>query len=149
MRVKKSEQFFCDISKTFDRVWHKELLYKLKSVGVTDSLFHWCSDYLANRKQRVVIPGACSDWLPVTGGVPQGSILGPPLFRLYINDIVDNINTTIRLFADETSLYIIADNPHNAARQLNTDLQMIHQWATQWLVTFNPTKSESIFFSRK
>ena len=52
---------FCDISKAFDRVWHKGLLYKLKSVGVTDSLLHWCSDYLANRKQRVVIPGACSD----------------------------------------------------------------------------------------
>ena len=54
---------FCDISKAFDRVWHKELLNKLKSVGVTDSLLHWCSDYLANTKQKVVIPGACSDWL--------------------------------------------------------------------------------------
>ena len=140
---------FCDISKAFDRVWHKGLLYKLKYVGVTDSLLHWCSDYLANRKQRVVIPGACSDWLPVTAGVPQGSILGPLLFLLYINDIVDNIKATIRLFADDTSLYIIVDNPHNTAGQLNTDLQMIHQWATQWLVTFNPTKSESIIFSRK
>ena len=132
---------FCDISKAFDRLWHKGLLYKLKSVGVTDSLLHWCSDYLANRKQRVVIPGACSDWLPVTAGVPQGSILGPLLFLLYINDIVDNIKATIRLFADDTGLYIIVDNPHNTAGQLNTDLQTIHQWDTQWLVTFNPTKS--------
>ena len=114
-----------------------------------DSLLHWCSDSLANRKQRVVISGACSDWLPVTAGVLQGSILGPLLFLLYINDIVDNIKATIRLFADHTSLYIIVDNPHNTAGQLNTDLQMIHQWATQWLVTFNPTKSESIIFSRK
>ena len=87
--------------------------------------------------------------IPVTAGVPQGSILGPLLFLLYINDIVDNIKATIRLFADDTSLYIIVDNPHNTAGQLNTDLQMIHQWATQWLVTFNPTKSEAIIFSRK
>ena len=76
--------------------------------------------------------------------VPQGSILGPLLFLLYINDIVDNIDSTIRLFADDTSLYIIVENPHNTARQLNTDLQMIHQWATQWLIIFNPTKPESI-----
>ena len=82
-------------------------------------------------------------------GVPQGSILGPLLFLLYINDIVDNINSTIRLYTDDTSLYIIVDDPHNTARQLNTDLQMIHQWATLWLVTFNPTKSESIIFSRQ
>ena len=102
-------------------------------------LLYVFSDYLANRKQRVVIPGTCSDWLPVMAGVPQGSILGPLLFLLCINDIVDNINLAIRLFADDTSLYIIADNPHNTARQLNTDLQMI-------LVTVNPIKSESIIF---
>ena len=122
--------------------FHKGLLYKLKSIGVTGSLLHWFSYYLVNRKQSVVIPDASSDWLPVMAGVPQGSILGPLLFLLYINDIVDNINSTIRLFADDTSLYIVVDNPQNTARQLNTDLQMIHQW----LVTFNPTKSESIIF---
>ena len=76
-------------------------------------------------------------------GVPQGSILGTLLFLLYINGIVDNINSTV---ADDTSLYILVDN---TARQLNTDLQMIRQWATQWLVTFNPTQSVSIIFSRK
>ena len=122
---------FCDISKSFDRLWHKSFLYKLKSVGVTGFILHWFSDYLANRKQRVVIPGTCSNWLPVMDCVPQGSILGPLLFLLYINDIVNNIKATIRLFADDTSLYIIVDNPHNTVRQLNTDLQMIHQWATQ------------------
>ena len=127
----------------------KDFYTKLISVGFTGSLLHWFSDYLANRKQKVVTPGACSDWLPVMAGVPQGSILGPLLFLLYINNIVDNINSTIRRFADDTSLYIIVDNPHNTARQLDTDLQMTHQWATQWLVTFNPTKSESITFSRK
>ena len=103
MKETKSEPSFVT-SKALDRVRHQGRLYKLKSVGVICSLLHWLSDYLANRKQGVVIPGACSDWLPVMAGVPQGSILGPLLFLLYINDIVDNINSTIRLVADDTSL---------------------------------------------
>lgn len=68
---------------------------------------------------------------------------------MYINDIVEDINSCIRLFADDTSLYIIVDNPADAADELNSDLLKIHQWATKWLVTFNPAKSESIVFSRK
>ena len=97
----------------------------------------------------MVIPGVSSNWSSVEAGVPQGSILGPLLFLLYTNDIVENINSSIRLFADDTTLYIIVDNPLHAANQLNSDLSKIHQWATKWLVTFNPSKSESIIFSRK
>ena len=133
---------FCDISKAVDRVWHKGLLFKLKSAGVTGSLLTWFSDYLNDRKQRVVLPGASSSLTSVKAGVPQGSILGPLLFLLYINDIVEDINSSIRLFADDTSLYIIVDNPFQAAEQLNSDLQKIHRWAAKWLVTFNPGKSE-------
>ena len=140
---------FCDISKAFDRVWHKGLLYKLNSVGITGSLLQWFKDYLNDRKQRVVLPGANSNWSFVKAGVPQGSILGPLLFLLYINDIVESINSSIRLFADDTSLYIIVDSPIEAANKLNSDLQKVHDWATQWLVTFNPLKSEAIIFSRK
>ncbi|MES9994358.1 MAG: reverse transcriptase family protein [Candidatus Thiodiazotropha sp.] len=146
---KEVRAIFCDISKAFDRVWHKGLLFKLHSVGISGSLLQWFTDYLANRKQRVVIPGASSNWSSVQAGVPQGSILGPLLFLLYINDIVENINSSIRLFADDTTLYIIVDNPVQAAYQLNSDLSKIHQWANQWLVTFNPSKSESVIFSRK
>ena len=146
---KEIRAIFCDISKAFDRVWHKGLLFKLRSAGVSGSLLNWFSDYLNDRKQKVVLPGASSSWTSVGAGVPQGSILGPLLFLLYINDIVEDIGSSIRLFADDTSLYIIVDNPLQAAEQLNSDLQKIHRWATKWLVSFNPEKSESILFSRK
>ena len=139
----------CDVSKAFDRVWHKGLLYKLESIGISDNLLLWFSDYLSERKQRVVIPGATSSWKSIKAGVPQGSILGPLLFLIYINDIVDDIHSCIRLFADDTSLYIIVDNPIQAAETLNADLAKIHAWASKWLVTFNPSKSESIILSRK
>ena len=81
-----------------------------------------------------MLPGANSDWISVKAGVPQGSIIGPLLFLLYINDIVENINSSIRLFADDTCLYIIVDNPTEAANQLNSELSKIHQWATKCLL---------------
>ena len=92
---------FCDISKAFDRVWHRGLLLKLSSVGIKVKMLQWFSSYLSNRTQRVVLNGQNSEW--VKAGVPQGSILGPLLFLLYINDI-NRIKTNIRLFADDTSL---------------------------------------------
>ena len=140
---------FCDISKAFDRVWHRGLLYKLESAGISGSLLLWFKDYLNDRKQRVVLPGSASSWAFIKAGVPQGSILGPLLFLIYINDIVDDIHSCIRLFADDTSLYIIVDNPISAADELNADLAKIHAWAVRWLVSFNPAKSESMILSRK
>lgn len=140
---------FCDISKAFDRVWHRGLLYKLESVGISGSFLAWLMDYLKDRKQRVVLPGSASSWAPLKAGVPQGSILGPILFLIYINDIVDDIHSSIRLFADDTSLYIIVDNPVHAADELNADLAKIHSWATKWLVSFNPAKTDSMVLSRK
>lgn len=146
---KEVRAIFCDISKAFDRVWHRGLLYKLRRAGITGSLLSWFSNYLQDRQQRVVLPGATSEWSPVRAGVPQGSILGPLLFLLYINDIVDNIKSSIRLFADDTSLYIVVDDPTTAGVTLNSDLYKIQKWASEWLVKFNPAKSESILISRK
>ncbi|MCG8096458.1 MAG: endonuclease/exonuclease/phosphatase family protein, partial [Candidatus Thiodiazotropha endolucinida] len=140
---------FCDISKAFDRVWHTGLVYKLKVAGVTGSVLHWFKNYLSDRRQRVVLPGGTSDWVFIRAGVPQGSILGPLLFLLYINDIVSDIGSNIRLFADDTSLFIVVDDPVSAANSLNSDLDRISKWAATWLVAFNPSKSASFLMSRK
>ena len=140
---------FCDISKAFDRVWHKGLLFKLAAIGCSKSLLRWFTSYLSGRRQRVVINGMISEWASIFAGVPQGSILGPLLFLIFINDIVNNIQSNIRLFADDTSLYIIVENPNTAALTLNSDLGTIHHWADNWLVDFNPTKTTSLLISRK
>ena len=140
---------FCDISKAFDRVWHAGLVHKLQAAGISGSFLQWLINYLSNRKQRVVLPGVQSKWNFIYAGVPQGSILGPLLFLLYINDIVVDIRSSIRLFADDTSLYIIVDNPDHAAQLLNADLEKITNWAETWLVKFNPDKTESLLISRK
>ena len=87
-----------------------------------------------------------SDWTFVRAGVPQGSVLGPLLFLLYINDIVNDIGANIRLFADDTSLFIIVDDPVTAAECLNADLSRISNWADAWLVSFNPTKTNRFLF---
>ena len=140
---------FCDISKAFDRMWHKGLLFKLRSIGFSEHIVAWFEDYLHKRQQRVCIKGVSSTWKFVTAGVPQGSILGPTLFLIYINDIVRELDSNIRLFADDTSLYIVVENPANAALHLNADLLKIFNWALVWLVDFHPDKTVSFIASRK
>ena len=140
---------FFDISKAFDKVWYKGLLFKLRRAGIRGKLLSWFSDYLSNRYQRVIIPGGISTLCHIQAGVPQGSILGPLLFLIYINDIVDDIQANINLFADDTSLSMIVSDPLAARTMLQTDIDKITDWAQKWLVKFNPSKSESLVISRK
>ena len=114
---------FFDISKAFDKVWHIGLLYKLRRAGIQGDLHQWFSDYLSSRHQKVVLPGATSNLSLVSAGVPQGSILGPLLFLIYINDIVSDIGSNINLFADDTSLYMVVHSPDVAAIQIQSILK--------------------------
>jgi hypothetical protein len=118
-------------------------------MGIEGRLFDWLCDYLADRKIRVVINGQKSDWLSPNAGVPQGSILGPLLFLIFINDVVVDIETNIHLSADDTSLMEIIDNHIDSYARLNRDLQRLSDWADKWLVTFNAQKNVYLQVSRK
>ena len=120
--------FDIHVSKAFERVWHDGLLSKLKTIGISGKLLKWFQNYLTERMQRVVINGYTSEFKLVEAGVPQGSILGPLLFLIYINDIVRELDCNVRLFADDTSLYSAVENPVTAANLLNNNLGRVHSW---------------------
>ena len=116
---------FLDISKAFDKVWHEGLLYKLRSMGISGDLYKLLENYLSGRLQRVVLNGQTSSWRPVLAGVPQGSILGPLLFLIYINDLPNELKSNAKLFADDTSLFTIVKDENESANILNNDLSLI------------------------
>ena len=138
---------FCDISKAFDRVWHKGLIKKIEGYGITGNLLRWLENYISNRYQRVSIRNCLSEKGNLKGGVPQGSVLGPLLFLLYINDIADNTQSFSRLFADDTSLLYSSNNINEIEVIVNSDLSKIYNWSKEWLIDFNPKKTECIIFS--
>ncbi len=141
---------FLDISRAFDRVWHAGLIYKLKKAGISGKLLRWLKDYLKDRKQRVCLNGIYSEWGFILAGVPQGSVLGPLLFLIFINDITEVVlHTKIRLFADDTCLFVTVDNRDQTADLVNTDLQALQEWSNKWLVTFSPPKTQSLIISNK
>ena len=134
---------FCDISKVSDRVWHNSLLHKLSAICCSDKVLCWFCSYLSGHKQRVVVGSQASDWASVEAGVSQGSILGPLLFLIYINDIIRDIGATIRLFVDDISLYIVVDSLPSTT-VLNTDLSTIGNWADAWLPQLHAGKTFSM-----
>ena len=146
---KEVRAIFLDISKAFDKVWHEGILFKLKQIGIGGPLLNWFQTYLVGRLQRVIIKGQESTLLPITAGVPQGSILGPLLFLIFINDLPQGIESNVDLFADDTSILDIVDNPTSTANKMNRDLEAIHDWALRWRVTFNPDKTVTMVFSTK
>ena len=144
-----SQSVFFDISKAFDKVWHKGLIYKLHCIGIRGTMLRWFSDYLNDRKQAVVIKGKTSSYRSISAGVPQGSVLGPLLFLVYINDIVKDIKSNVKLFADDTSMYLSLEDTEERTRLLNSDLQKIINWSARWKVDFNPLKTELMNFCNR
>ena len=107
---------------------------------------------MTNRFQRVVLNGQTSEWLPAKAGVPQGSILGPLFFLIYINGLSVDITSTVKLFADDTSLFSIVHDPNTSENELNKDLKEISEWAYQWKMLFNPDQhkqAQEVIYSRK
>lgn len=101
---------FCDLSKAFDRVWHSGLLFKLQTYGVCGDLLKWFSSYLSQRSQKVMYKDLLSSKSEISAGVPQGSVLGPLLFLIYVNDVAVNMLSLCRLFADDSSLQYSSNN---------------------------------------
>ena len=143
---------YLDMSKAFDKVWHEGLIFKLKQNGIEGKLLNLLSNYLINRKQRVVLNGMESNWGEIFSGVPQGSVLGPLLFLVYINDLEEGIKSHVKFFADDTSIFSVVNDPVVSAVNLQHDLDLITEWSYQWKMSFNPDPSkqaEEIIFSHK
>ena len=138
-----------DISKAFDKVWHPGLLFKLRQYGVTGNLFSWLQSYLENRRQRVVIGGKSSEYLPLYAGVPQGSILGPLLFLIFINDMPSVTNLECHQYADDTTYLCHVSNPVTAVNQINSQLILLSEWASRWKITFNANKTYFMYITKK
>lgn len=140
---------FFDISKAFDKVSHKGLVYKLKCYGFGGDFLGLLENYLSDRKMRVVLNGAESTWETIRAGVPQGSVLGPLLFLIFINDIFQDILGNMRLFADDTSQFLASFDLTSDYHSAQNDIDQLLVWAIQWCVTYNAPKSDSMLVSRR
>ena len=140
---------FLDVSSAFDKVWHNGLLAKLGQIGVEGSFYDILKSYLSDRRQVVTLNGHKSEMADIKSGVPQGSRLGPLLFIIYMNDIINDIESDILIFADDTSLFASGTDPAQTAAQLNRDLAKISSWGKKWKVAFNAKKSKDMIFSNK
>ena len=122
---------YLDFNKAFDKVPHQRLISKLRAHGIGPEISRWIENWLTDRKQRVTIKGTQSPWTSGTSGVPQGSVLGPTLFTIYINDIDENIKSQILKFADDTKLMTPVSNQEQTT-ELQEDLASAFHWAGKW-----------------
>lgn len=136
-----------DIAGAFDRVSHVGLLHKAQHLGINGTLHSWLSSYLDGRSLRCVVGGQTSSQYPISAGVPQGSILGPTLFLIYVNDAADVLvgDSKLEAYADDTTLYSLVscdEGPRDATQSLQLSINQLHAWGCKWKVSFEPTKSQ-------
>ena len=144
---KQTDIILLDFSKAFDKVNHEKLIFKLHNYGIRGKTLSWIKAFLNGRSQTVVLEGDCSMEVPVTLGVPQGSVLGPILFLAYINDLPDKVKSQVRLFADDTTAYL-AITKLSDSDQLQADLDILQEWELRWDMQFNPSKCQVIHITR-
>jgi hypothetical protein len=139
---------YLDFAKAFDKVPHERLLVKLKGYGVDGQVLGWIRSFLTGRQQRVVVNGSESPWSPVTSGIPQGSVLGPVLFIIFINDMPDAVHSLLLMFADDAKVFRRVDSVEGSTR-LQEDLRKLSEWADKWLMTFNASKCKVMHLGYK
>ncbi len=139
---------FLDFAKAFDKVPHLRLIKKLASHGIDGKLLEWISQWLTGRTQRVNLGGSVSGWRSVLSGVPQGSVLGPVLFLIYINDLEGGVRNWILKFADDTKLFAKI-NSRKDAEELQGDLDKIFQWSREWQMLFNVEKCKAMHIGKR
>ena len=131
---------YLDIKKAFDKVPHNRLLWKLKHIGgLRGKLLEWMEDYLKAREMRTVIRDTYSNWKRVTSGVPQGSVIAPIMFQIYVNDMQMGVTSYINLFADDAKLFRVIES-QNDCQQLQSDINRIYEWSLRWKLEFNAKK---------
>ena len=130
---------FLDYQKAFDTVPHLRLLKQIESFGIVDHALNWIKAFLLDRRQRVRVNSSTSKWEPVISGIPQGSILGPILFTLYVNDIPASLQSIISMYADDTKL-ISAILSEDSTENLRSDLKILEEWAIKFQMKFHPEK---------
>ena len=145
---KQMDIILLDFSKAFDKVPHQRLLTKLHHYGIQGNLHAWIGNFLYNRKQRVIVEGSESSEADVLSGVPQGTVIGPLLFLLYINDLPERVKCGIRLFADDCIIYRPISSARDSAN-LQADLNALRQWTCDWQMTFNPDKCVVMHITRR
>ena len=133
---------FLDISRAFDKVWAEGLIFKLKRIGIEGHMINILTSFLEDRELRVAMDGVCSQWAGISAGIPQGSILGPILFLVYINDLTEVVSSDIKIFADDIIIFHIAEQ--NSTGILTNDLNKITARAHEWKIVFNPYISKQV-----
>jgi len=128
-----------DFAKAFDKVLHERILDKVSKHGIDGQVWLWIKEWLHDRKQRVCVSGRCSNWISVTSGVPQGSVLGPLLFLIYINDLESGLLSSLLKFADNTKVFCQV-NGERDREQLQADLNRLTEWSEKWQMPFNTSK---------